>query len=256
MFLNTKVNPSHEKRKSHMLWTAPRCVGTAFELMVESRGDFQIEVNLFDSVFYFVDRLGLDKPRAAPSAELESFESIFHRQVELRKHEAVFYRNAAYTAIGHVGEVNWSNLNHTFLIRDPRKALPSHKKFVETITVEEAGYVAQYALYEFLARSTSRRPIVIDADDLLRDPAAIVESWCRVSGLDFIPSSLSWRPGFRSRWGLWKEWKAEVATSSGFISPQTTEIEFDLEGIDKDLLETCLNYYRALHKHRIQGRIS
>ena len=41
----------------------------------------------------------------------------------------------------------------------------------------------------------ARPPPVIDSDDLLADPAAVVEAWCTSVGIPFLPAALSWEPG-------------------------------------------------------------
>ena len=60
---------------------------------------------------------------------------------------------------------------------------------------KEVGFAEQRQLFERIMDQTSNPPPVIDADDLLENPAVIVEKWCDAVGLPFINSVLSWEPG-------------------------------------------------------------
>ena len=44
------------------------------------------------------------------------------------------------------------------------------------------------------------RTVVVDADDLLADPPAVMRAYCDAVGLPFSPSMLSWNPGPVDAW--------------------------------------------------------
>jgi hypothetical protein len=61
------------------------------------------------------------------------------------------------------------------------------------------------------------RPLVVVAPGALcRDPATVVSAWCKAMDLPFLEEALSWEPGMRAEWDLWKEWHSSTARATGF----------------------------------------
>ncbi|KAL8836440.1 MAG: hypothetical protein Q9170_002928 [Blastenia crenularia] len=96
-----------------------------------------------------------------------------------------------------------------FLIRKPSAAIPSlHRCFIpplssltemHTIDATELGYRELRLLFDYLYPPASRtssapdgQPILIDADDLLANPEAIIRSVCDRLSFPFSSSMLSW----------------------------------------------------------------
>lgn len=233
-----------------ILWTVPRGCGTAFELMMEARGDYRIETNVFDEVFYFLDGCGNDPP-PRPAELPASFRGALDAFRERAAMAPTFLRSAAYAVMHHLDEADWSAMRHCILIRDPRYVLPSHRRFVPDITVEEAGYVAQRRLYRHLARSAATRPVVIDAHELLTTPASVLEPLCGELGIPFRECALSWSPGFRPRWGMWPRWKTHAAASHGF-EPFAPDPRREAEGRADPLFAQCWSCYRELLAVRLR----
>ncbi|KAL8930107.1 MAG: hypothetical protein Q9172_000192 [Xanthocarpia lactea] len=122
------------------------------------------------------------------------------------------------------------NFHFTFLIRHPRSSIPSYYRCcvppLDRVTgfydfmPSEAGYDELRRLFDYLrsigqvgpasagqtanGRSASNgdhfsngfargvEVCVIDADDLLDNPAGIVEAFCKSTGIDFTPDMLDW----------------------------------------------------------------
>ena len=108
----------------------------------------------------------------------------------------------------------------TFLIRHPRYSIPSYYRCtvppLDDITgfynfmPSEAGYDELRRTFDYLREvgqigpkvATRSKPgtdgdsnveiCVVDADDLLDDPAGIIEAYCKSVGLDYDPSMLNW----------------------------------------------------------------
>ncbi len=110
----------------------------------------------------------------------------------------------------------------TFLIRHPRRSIPSYYRCtippLDEVTgfkdfmPNEAGYDELRRLFDFLKAEGMVGPAragedssngvggsqgcsitVIDADDLLDQPAKVIEAYCREVGLDYAPEMLSWK---------------------------------------------------------------
>ncbi len=103
------------------------------------------------------------------------------------------------------------NFHFTFLIRHPRRAIPSYyrctipplsaKTGFTTFMPSEAGYSELRALFDYLLQEglISKNPkdgglkvTVVDADDLLAAPEAVVKRFCEDVGLDFDEGMLGW----------------------------------------------------------------
>jgi hypothetical protein len=129
----------------------------------------------------------------------------------------VFVKDMAYHVVGLVDEVFLGRFVHSFLVRDPAWTIPSLAAVWPDFTDEEVGF---HALGALAARVGD--PLVIDSDELRRDPAGVTLHWCERVGLPFVPEALTWSPGMRPEWGLWEEWHDEVARTTGFTPPVDT----------------------------------
>lgn len=108
----------------------------------------------------------------------------------------------------------------TFLIRHPRRAIPSYFRCTVppldevtgfyNFTPSEAGYVELVRLFDFLidAGIVDRNNItVIDADDMLDNPESIIKQYCEKVGLDFKPEMLEWNDADREHAAeLFEKW--------------------------------------------------
>lgn len=93
---------------------------------------------------------------------------------------------------------------HTFLIRTPQKAIPSYYRLCypgaptgfDFFDPREAGYEELRKLFNFL-RSQGQEPLVLESEDLLREPETVMKEWCDHVGISFDPSMLEWNEGTR-----------------------------------------------------------
>jgi len=67
---------------------------------------------------------------------------------------------------------------------------------------------------------------VVDAADVLRDPAGVLGRLCAALGLAFDPAMLHWPPGRRATDGVWApHWYATVEASTGFAPYDPSPVE-------------------------------
>jgi len=112
-----------------------------------------------------------------------------------------------------------SQFHFTFLIRHPRRAIPSYYRCtippLDKVTgfyhflPSEAGYDELRRMFDFLrsekiigprladASDSGPEPgevrvTVVDADDLLDRPEEVIRAYCREVGIDFTPAMLNW----------------------------------------------------------------
>jgi hypothetical protein len=234
------------------MWSGPRNISTA---MMRSWGN-RPDTFVCDEPLYahYLARTGI----AHPGAE----EVVRHHEDNWRKvvrwltgpvpgDRRVFYqKHMAHHLLSNI-ERGWlEQLQNCFLVRDPREMLTSLVRHLPRPELADTGLPQQLEIFEMVRERTGGVPPVVDARDVLTDPAGILNRLCEVVGLDFSEKMLSWPPGPRDTDGVWaKHWYAEVERSSGFrpYRPKPDPLPEWLA----ELHAECLRFYRVLFDHRI-----
>ncbi len=139
-----------------------------------------------------------------------------------------------------------SSVRHAFLVRDPERVLTSYAKVREEPTLEDLGLPQQAELFERYGGP------VVDAADVLRDPARTLGLLCSALGIGFDDAMLSWPAGPRDTDGVWApHWYAGVEASTGF-APYSPGSGDPLPDRLRPLLERCRPYYDALAAYRLR----
>jgi hypothetical protein len=109
-------------------------------------------------------------------------------------------------------------LSHCFLIRDPEEVIASYVQRMPHIDADAIGIERQAELFDEIATITGRHPAVIDSNDVLRNPAAVLGQLCDYLGVDFDEQAmLHWPAGRRASDGVWaSHWYHNVEQSTGF----------------------------------------
>ncbi|EHA50786.1 hypothetical protein MCOR27_001334 [Pyricularia oryzae] len=139
----------------------------------------------------------------------------------------------------------------TFLIRHPRRSIPSYyrctippldeKTGFKNFMPSEAGYIEVRNMFDYLlsqgiigphkageeapANSSGVSITVIDADDLLDKPAAVIEAFCKEVGIDYSPDMLKWEDEENQQYALdafakWNGFHDDVIGST-YLKPRT-----------------------------------
>jgi hypothetical protein len=152
---------------------------------------------------------------------------------------------------------------HSFLIRDPAKVLASlHRSWTKSgnadgFTRNEIGFDEQRGLFDRLYDKLGQAPVVIDSDDLLEDPPAMVAKYCSAIGIPFIADALTWEPGSRNE-VLWYDgddsiWHESLKNSDGLKAQAREHIAIDdLPKKLRALYDDFLPHYHHLHAHRLR----
>lgn len=148
-------------------------------------------------------------------------------------------------------------VQHTFLIRDPKKAISSYFKTSNSLTYKdeflqsEAGFKELCEFYRHVKKITSTSPVVIDAYDLQAKPAETMKQYCKGIGVQFESHMTSWEPGtpISGVNQCWDEWVSAVVRSSGIIQVDYTRQRVHLDGLPKEILDCideCQSYYEEM----------
>lgn len=234
------------------MWSGPRNISTAMMRSFENRPDATVcDEPLYA---YYLAQTGLDHPGAADVVARgeTSWRAVADALTGPVPGGAdVYYqKHMAHHLLPEV-EREWLwELEHGFLLRDPREMLLSLSKVTPNPTLADTGLPQQLELFREVERRRGSAPPVLDARDVLERPRQHLEALCTALGLPFDDAMLAWPAGPRDTDGIWApHWYASVEKSTGFEPwrPRDGELE---PGLDAVLAE-CEPIYRALFERRL-----
>lgn len=142
---------------------------------------------------------------------------------------------------------------HAFMIRDPEAAIASHYRLNPELNRDEIGFAWLYEIYAAVEQATGVQPVVIDGDDLVAAPEAVVRAYCAQVGIPYVPEALQWKPKVLPSWERTARWHASVSESSGF-EPRRSDGAVDVESHPRlgAYLRYHRPYYERLHARRLR----
>lgn len=215
-------------KKVIFLWVHPRSLSTAFERAIIQRDDLHIFHEPFAYLYYIKEAKGdipnfhVDPNHPITYSEIKKM--ILDKFNDVDNTKSIFVKDMGFHCLKHFLKdeefISNPNIIHSFLIRDPIKAVASHFKMYPKVTPEEIGHEALYQMYQKIVKLTNKRPIIIDADSLQSDPQGTMQKYCLAVQLPYKSNSLKWNEGMLPIWNTWKEWHIDAAESSGFKPPE------------------------------------
>ena len=247
----------------YILWATPRSTSTAFEWMMRMRGDMVCFHEPFGEAWYQGDDARAPRLTAAsPRKPGLSFETVLQKMHAAALEQPVFSKDMPQFTDHLWSDEFLGRFEHSFLIRDPAKVLASlHRSWVKSgnqdgFTRNEIGFDEQRRLFDLLCKRDGKPPVVIDSDDLLGNPAPMVEKYCAAIGIPFISEALSWEPGSRNE-VLWYDgddsiWHESLKNSDGLKPQPCKSIEIhELPEKLRALYRDFLPHYQHLYSHRL-----
>ena len=240
------------------LWGVPRSASTAFERMMGQRGDFDARHEPFGPPWYFGPEWQCPPQRHYQDLPDQTFASVFAELRATAATQPVFIKDFPHHFVHHLGPENQAEVlaafDHSFLIRDPAKVLPSMWDKWPDLEVQEAGYAEQHDWFDRVAEHLGRTPVVVDAEDLLDDPHGMTRRWCEAVGIDFKPEALEWEQSERSEhsWFEGGSWHENLEKSTGFARQQRAYVDVASVPELVAMYEFCRPHYDALAAHRLR----
>lgn len=230
-----------------MLWAVPRSRSTAFERVFVERDDFDVCHEPFSATYYHSPERRSDRFLDGDPDPAASAERVLAAMLRPRERR-LFVKDMAYHIAGFLDAEFISRFTNTLLIRDPRSAVASLHAKHPSFTFEEAGYYHLALLYDYATRDGGRAPVV-DADDLVRDPAGIMRAYCAALSIPFDGSALTWQPRKVAQFSTWDSWHAHAQHSRGIgdVDGRPRRLPGHLE----PMVERCLPYYERLYAVRL-----
>jgi hypothetical protein len=195
------------------LWSPPRSLSTAFLRMMIERGDHEVIHEPFSSIVV-QGHVTIGEHTATTHEELLDLlvERARDRRVFVKETTEYDYLGTGGARIPEVGR-------HTFIVRDPRAAIASHYAMNPGMTCAEVGYEHQAEIARRAYRG-QERPVVVEAEELIANPAGTIADYCATVDIPFLPGALSWQPEDHRAWSRTRQWHRAAAASSGFHQSQ------------------------------------
>ena len=230
-----------------VLWAVPRSRSTAFERIFVERDDFVVLHEPFSATYYHSLERRSDRFLDGEANENAGAERVLADILRPRDRR-VFIKDMAYHTTAFMDADFVGRFANSFLIRNPREALASLHAKHPNFTFEETGYEQLARLYDYATRDGTR-VAVLDADDLMRHPEALIQAYCAAMKLPFVAEALSWRPQKVTEFATWDSWHDRVQRSSGIgvVDGVKRSLPSHLEPV----YERCLPYYERLHAARL-----
>jgi hypothetical protein len=235
------------------MWSGPRNISTAMMRSFEARGDCAVT----DEPFYaaYLHRTGIDHPMRE---EVIASQSLDDRQVAGTLTGAVpgdkpiwYQKHMTLHMIDEIDRTWMAQVRNAYLIREPAAVLASYAAKRAQVTLLDIGFVQQRELFEIEADRLGSSPPVVDAADVLRDPARTLRLLCEALGITYTPAMLKWPPGRRATDGVWAPaWYHAVERSTGFSAPQAKQAP-PLPAHLAMLEEQARPHYEALARYRL-----
>lgn len=237
------------------MWSGPRNISTTLMRSFENRADTAV----IDEPFYaaYLEATGLDHPMRAAvlGAQSRDWATVARMLVEAPPlGRPVWYqKHMAQHMVPEFGRSWIDEVTNAFLIRAPEAVLASYLAKRGTATLDDIGLEAQLDLFDRVADRTGAAPAVLEAQDVLSDPAAMLGALCTYCGIAFDPAMLTWPAGRRPSDGVWAPaWYDQVERSTGF-GPARPEIAFDdLDERLKPIAALARPFYDRLAAFRLR----
>jgi len=233
------------------LWSAPRSRSTAFFRMMAERGDFAVVHEPFSYLAEFGET-------SVDGASVRGEPELIGALRRMSQRSALFFKDTTderYPGLLADERFLREDAVHTFLIRDPHETIPSYFAINPQVRRHQIGLEALHEIFTRVAALTGRTPLVLDAADLVADPAAVVSAYCERVGIPYRPEALTWAPGARDEWRPSARWHEAASASSGFHADSATarqgRVDAETHPVLRGYLEHHLPYYATLRERRL-----
>ncbi|MEP1032835.1 sulfotransferase family protein [Ekhidna sp.] len=230
------------------LISGPRNISTALMYAFAQHS----KIKVIDEPFYayYLVKTGLNHPgrdETIASMSSDPIEVIDQIHSLEKGNEIVFLKNMAH----HHEGLDWSylkDIHNIFLIRDPKQLIASFAQVITNPTIQDIGLKHEADLLDYVQENCTHPPIVIDSNDILKDPEKSLSKICRQLNISFQKQMLTWEKGTKSEDGVWaKYWYKNVHNSTGFTKQKTSDRS--LPEHCKSLHSEAISYYEKLKAH-------
>lgn len=234
------------------LIAGPRNLSTALMYSFAQREDTSVLDEPFYACYLSNAHLAVSHPSEKEIiASMDTIEENVVKNINsLSEKKNIFVKGMAhhYLAENPHFILKWHNI---ILIRHPEKLLASFSKVIENPSINDIGIKKASELFTYLT-SEGKLPIVIDSDELLKDPSTYLKKVCALLEIPFTEKMLSWKKGGIPEDGVWAEhWYKNVHNSEGF-TVQSTSAQ-SMPARLQPVSEEALPYYNILKNYILKN---
>ena len=236
------------------MWSGPRNISTAMMRAFENRADTAV----LDEPFYaaYLAATGLDHPMrdAVLASQPQDWRQVAAALLgPVPGGAAVYYaKHTTQHMLAGIGTGWMASCRNVFLIRRPDEVIASYCEKRAEVGLADIGIVRQAELFEQEADRLGHAPPVLDAADVLADPASSLGALCAVLGLAFDRAMIAWPAGPRASDGVWAPaWYDQVERSTGFAA-RSERGTVRLDDCLRRIADAAAPFYARLERHKLR----
>ena len=236
------------------MWSGPRNISTAMMRSFGARPDTAV----IDEPFYaaYLAETGLEHPMRAEvlASQPQDWRAVAAQLLgEVPGGKRIWYqKHMTHHMLTSFGLEWMREMRNAFLIRDPALVLASYVQKRAGVTLADIGFVQQRELFEREAERLARAPPVVEGNDVLANPAAVLSRLCEALDIPYTDAMLTWPTGRRETDGVWAPaWYAAVEQSTGFAARATSRGETQLPDDLRRVADQARPHYEALRAHKL-----
>ena len=232
------------------MWSGPRNLSTALMRSFENREDTEV----WDEPFYAYYLKKTKKKHPLSDEIINKYETDLNKIINsvIKYRDNIFFQKHMSQHMIKDIPINWIKTGiNCFLIRNPKDVIVSYIKKNNLNESNDLGYPMQLMLLNFLIEN-NKKIIVIDADDLSKQPEKTLKNLCKKINISFSLKMLNWPKGSRKSDGLWgKVWYKNVESSTNFKKNIKNESKIPMKYLD--IYNECLEIYKKLKVYNINN---
>jgi hypothetical protein len=233
------------------MWSGPRNISTAMMYAFGNRADCEA----WDEPFYgfALKAKGHDHPkRNEIIAAMETdWEKLVVKCTTPSAKPLLYQKHMTHHMLEGYDRSFILKLSNAFLIRDPARVLASYAQKWSDVDLPAIGFIQQAEIFDMVAEKLGHAPPVIDADDILENPRAMLAKLCNALGISFDEAMLKWEKGPKPFDGVWaSHWYNAAWESQGF-TPQPRKPLPELPAPLASIADAARPYYDRLRQHAL-----
>jgi hypothetical protein len=195
--------------------------------------------------------------KSVPNIDMSSvlrgnYIEIRDKILEKSKTVPVFVKDMSYHALPEfVSDPDFSRkMLNVFLVRDPRKSIPSFYKQDKALTFNEIGYEAQWKQYQYLKQLSNSNVLVFNSEVVGRDPKGVMGLIWERGGFSYSEDAFDWsNKPFPKQLENVQTWHKNLTKSNGIYRDNRDPDEvFEASAKHEPKLRTMLEYHKPFYE--------
>ena len=227
-------------------WSGPRNISTALMRSWSSRRDTFVTDEPFYA--YYLKETKLKHPfyKEIINKYSSNYDEVVKYLINrIPENKKIWYQKHMAHHIFDFNNIEWvDNCENCILLRHPKEVISSYSKKNKLDSVEELGYPQQYEIIKYL-KKMNKPYVIIDSNELLKNPEKVLSQWCVKINIKFDKSMLRWEKGNHASDGIWwKGWYDNVIKTTRFKQYEKKDI--NIENKYDSIYNESMKYYTYL----------